>query len=529
MGRELKARIRLAVLIAALCAAVLPASALADTTTALPGVPLSVYVGQRGQLQAFRDNSDTGIFFAPFLQTGDAGFFLALPSGYTGDTTPRVFGFSGFTGPHGLDEYTLGTQLPPTGAGTAADPLEQVTSYAVSNESETTEILQVTQHTLYVNGSQQFKVIWEVHNATAGAVKFKAIAAADFYFDGSDRGTGIYTDGPPRFVGGTNADTGNSGGFLEATGSGLQPWSAYQALEFGSLPEQVWGKVQGAASTSGASFDDTVIGESVDNAGGVEWDQDASGAGLPAGATRRFELSIRNAVPAGMQITPSNAGAPQGVPINFTATVVNSDGVPYAGRTLRYQINGANPGTGSLTLDANGQATVTDPGTNAGADTVIAFVDFNNDGLREPAEPQASALGTFVDNVAPSCTVKVTGDRPGGGGGAGKPLVITVNCSETATVTAATTLQTIPAAGRASVSKKAKPVKIKLKPTSATVAPGKPFPVKIIVPPKVLRKYAGRTLRASIKVTARDSSHNVKSATVSSKVHLAKITKAKRG
>lgn len=520
---------RRTVLVAALCTAALPASALADTTTALPGAPLSVYVGQRGQLQAFRDNSASGIFYAPEALAGDAGFFLALPSGYTGDTTPRVFGFTGTTGPFGLDEYKLGTQLPPTGAGTSADPFQQITSYAVSNESETSEILQVTQHTLYVTGAQQFTVIWEVHNPTKSAVKFKAIAAADFYFDGSDKGTGIYTDGPPRFIGGTNADSGASGGFLEVTGSGWPPWSAYQALEFGSFSDQVWGKVQGAASRSGASFDDTVIAESVDDAGGVEWDQDASGVGLAAGATRKFELNISSAVPAAMQITPSNAGSPKGVPINFTTAVANSDGVPYAGRTVRYQINGVNPGTGALTLDGNGQGTITDPGSNAGADTVVAFVDFNNDGTRQPAEPQASALGTFVDNVAPDCTVKVSGDRPGGGGGAGKPLKITVSCNEAATVTAATTLTTIPAAGRASASRKTKSVKIKLKPTSATVAPGKAFPVKIVVPRKVLRKYAGKTLRASIKVTARDSSHNSKSVTATSKVHLAKIKKAKRG
>jgi hypothetical protein len=518
---------RRTVLVAALCAAALPASALGDTTTALPGAPLSVYVGQRGQLQAFRSGSDSGIFFAPQEQAGDAGFFLALPSGYTGDPTPRVFGFTGTTGPFGLDEYKLGTQLPPTGAGTIADPFQQLTSYAASNESETSEILQVTQHTLYIAGSQQFRVIWEVHNATGSAVHFKAIAAADFYFDGSDRGTGIYTEGPPRFIGGTNADSGASGGFLEATGSGLQPWSAYQALEFGPLPEQVWGEVQGAASTAGPTFDDTVIGESVDDAGGVEWDQDASGVGLAAGATRRFELSILSAIPAALQILPGNGGSPQGVPINFTATATNSDGVPYAGRSLRYQINGANSGTGIVTLDANGQGTITDPGTNAGADTVVAFVDFNDDGTREPAEPQASALGTFVDNVAPSCKVKVTGDRAGGGG-AGKPLKITVSCDEVATVTAATTLKTIRAGGRASLSKKMKPVKLKLKPTRATVAPGKPFPVKFVIPPKVLRKYAGKTLRASIKVTARDSSHNVRSVTTTSKVHLAKIKKAKR-
>jgi hypothetical protein len=518
-----------AALLALVLTATLTASALADTTTALPGDPLTVYVGQRGQLQAFRAGSDSGIFFAPSSQVGDAGFFLAFPAGFTGEATPRVFGFQGQAGPFGLDDYTPISQAPTTGSGTPSDPFVQVTKYGVSIDSGATDILVVTQTTSYVNGGQQFHLRWDVHNASGNAVTFKAFAAADFYFDGSDRGTGIYTDGPPRFIGGTNSDTGNSGGFAEVLGGGLQPWSAYQALAFGSGANEVWGKIEDAASTSAATFDNTVGGESMDNAGGTEWDQDATGTGLAADATRSFEITTRSAVPAVLQLNPTNGGSPQGVPITFTATATNTDGVPYTGRTLRYEIAGVNPGAGSVTLDANGSGAITDPGANAGADTVVAFVDFNNDGTRQPAEPQASALGTFVDNVAPTCTVKVTGDRPGGGG-AGKPLVITVNCTESATVTAATTL-TAPAAKKASASakkKKKKTVKIKLKTTSATVNPGQAFPVKVAIPRKVRTKYAGKTLKATIKVTARDSSGNVKSVTATRKIKLAKIKKAKK-
>ena len=407
-----------AALSALVLTAVFTASALADTTTALSGDPLTVYVGQRGQLQAFRAGSDTGIFYAPTSQVGDAGFFLAFPSGFMDEPTPtpRVFGFGGTAGPRGLDEYTPISQSPTTGSGAPSDPFHQVTSYGVSIDSGAADILVVTQTTTYVNGAQQFHLRWDVHNASTNAVHFKALAAADFYFDGSDRGTGIYTDGPPRFVGGTNSDTGNSGGLAEVTGGGLEPWSAYQALEFGSDPNQVWGKVQDAASATGPSFDNTVGGDSMDNAGGTEWDQDATGAGLAVSATRSFELTVRNAVPAALQLTPTNGGAPKGVPINFTATATNTDGVPYAGRTVRYEITGVNPGAGAVTLDVNGSSTITDSGANAGADTVVAFVDFNNDGARQPAEPQASALGTFVDQVPPACKVKVSGDRPGGGG-----------------------------------------------------------------------------------------------------------------
>jgi hypothetical protein len=118
-----------------------------------------------------------------------------------------------------------------------------------------------------VNGAQEFLVRWEVKNASASApLHLKAMVAADFYFDGSDRGTGIFTEGPPRFIGGTNADTGNSGGFIKVL-STSPPWSHYQALEFGGAAHQVWGKIAASASSTDPSFDDTVIGDQVDNAG----------------------------------------------------------------------------------------------------------------------------------------------------------------------------------------------------------------------------------------------------------------------
>jgi hypothetical protein len=523
-----------AALFAVVLTAALTAPALADTTTALSGNPLTVHVGQRGQLQAFRLGSDTGIFYHPTNPVGDAGFFLAFPSGFTGDTTARVFGFNGSAGPDGLDDYTPLTQSATTGSGTASDPFQQVTSYGVSINAGVTDLLVVTQTTTYVNGTQQFHLRWNVHNASGNTVHFKALTAADFFFDGSDRGTGIFTAGPPRFIGGTNSDTGNSGGFAEVTGGTLTPWSAYQALAYGGSADQVWGKIEAAASTTTATFDNSVLGDTADNAGATEWDQDATGTGLAAGGDRQYELEARSAVPSALQLTPTNGGAPRGVPINFTATATNTDGVPYAGKTLRYQITGVNPGAGSVVLNGAGSGTITDPGANAGADTVVAYVDFNGDGTREPAEPQASALGTFVDNVAPGCTVKVSGDRPGGGG-AGKPLVITVNCNEAATVTAATTL-TVPAARRSSASataskkkpKKKKAVKIKLKTATAIVQPGQKFPIKVAISKKLRKKYAGKTLKATIKVTARDASGNVKTVTANKKIKLAKFKKAKK-
>jgi hypothetical protein len=504
-----------AVALLALCAA--GASEALAEPVALGGSPLNVYIGDRGQLQAFRAGEPNGIYYRPTNQEGDAGFFLADVDSHT------VYGFDGAAGPHGLTDYTVLTAGSVTGSGTAGDPLMQVTTYSAGAD------LVVTQTTTYVNGSQFFTVVWSVKNNGA-PVQFKAFTAADFFFDGSDRGTGIYTQGPPQFIGGTNADTGNSGGFAEVPGT--TAWSRYQALAYGGGSDQVWGKIEGAAASATPTFDNTVIGEQLDNAGGVEWDQYASGGGLASAATATFSLVARSAVPSALQITPPNAGSPRGVPINFTVRALDTNGTPYAGKTIRYSITGPNAATGQATTAADGSAVITDPGTNAGADTVVAFLDFNNNGTREPVEPQASALATFVDKIAPTCKVKVSGDRPGGSGGAGKPLVISVNCSEQAAVTVQTTLAPRSARSRAAAIDKKKKAKkkvtIKLKTTRITVGPGQAVPVSLKLPASVRKKYAGKTLRATITVTARDASGNVKKTKANRDVKLAKLKKKKR-
>ena len=509
---RLVAAVAAALALGALAAASAPAA-----TTALGGNPLNVYVGDLGQLQAFRAGETSGLYYHPLGHEGDAGLFLALrPSG-------PVYGFDGSAGPHGLTDYTFLSQSPVTGTGSAADPLMLVTEYDAGAS------LDVTQTTTYVNGTQQFTVRWDVHNGSGSAVRFKALAAADFFFEGSDRGTGIFTQGPPRFIGGTNADTGRSGGFAELLGppTNSPAWSAYQALAYGNDPSEVWGRVEGASANDGASFDNTVVGEQVDNAGGVEWDQYAV-TGLPNGSTATFALTARSAVPSALQISPPNAGSPQRVPINFTVNAVDTNGQPYAGKTIRYQITGANPTTGQATVGADGNAVITDPGTNAGADTVVAFLDFNNNGVREPVDPQASALATFVDNIRPSCKVKVSGDRPGGSGGEGKPLVITVTCGEGATVTIKTSLQQAGAASRAAAvdkKKRKKKVTVKLKTRKVVVTAGKGLRVSYKIPNSVRRKYAGRTMRITTTASARDLAGNTSTAKATRTVKFAKYKK----
>jgi hypothetical protein len=231
-------------------------------------------------------------------------------------------------------------------------------------------------------------------------------------------------------------------------------------------------------------------------------------------------------VPAALRLQPSNSGAPRGVPINITAIATDTSGTPYTGKLLRYRIIGPNAGSGTRTVAANGTATITDPGTVAGRDTIVAFVDFNGDGVRQPVEPQASALATFVDSIAPSCRVSVSGTQVGGSG-AGKPLVINVNCNEPASVRVSTTLQ-VPrnlSSADAAARRRSRTRKIKLKAVTKTVAPGRRVPLRIKIPKSVRRKYAGKRLTAKVSVRVTDASRNAKTVKRTKKIKLRKLRK----
>ncbi|QEC46959.1 hypothetical protein FSW04_04715 [Baekduia soli] len=544
-------KLRAAATIAAFAVAAVAATA--GTASAVPAIqtiassPITVYIGDQGQMQAHRDGDQSNIFFAPGNQAGDAGFFLAFPTLPSGpaqqaDLSGKVFGFSGSAGPFlSSTEYVPRSQAAPTGSGSAADPFRQVTTYAINTQGAPTpanDSVLVTQTTTYVAGSQTFGVRWDVQNKSGAVLRFKAITGADFYFEGSDVGTGIFTQGPPRFIGGTNADTGRSGGFVEVGApSASPPWSAYQALRYSDpTGNDVWSKVEHSADAATASLDDTVVGDPVDNAGAVEWDQYLDPARTLANdATATFELNVRTSVPAALQFDQTNAGAPQGVPITITATAKDTSDTPYTGKPLRFSITGANTLSGQVAIDANGNAPITDPGTNAGADTIVAFVDLNNNGVREANEPQGSALATFVDHTPPSCKVSVSGDRPVSSGGSGRPLIITVNCDSPATVVATSSLTiTVPVARRASASasatdakakkkkKKTKKIVVKLRTATATVLPGQALPVKFAIPSSVTKKYPGALVKATIKVTATDQAGNVATTTTVRNIRIAK-------
>lgn len=433
----------IAAIAAALCG---PAPATArslTTTTALGGSPFNVIVGDRGQLQGFLAGQPRGIFFNPTSLAGDAGFFLAFPEDASApeDVRGRVFGFEGGAGPAGPSEYLPRGQSTVSGSGVPGSPLTQETRYAVTDFAGSA-VAEVTQTTSYLNGQGRFRVDWTVTNASGGPLNFRALAAADFYYDGDDFGTGFFAPGPPRFVGGTNADTGRTGGLEEVSDGGVLPWTAYEALAYGSgepsydddldeLRRYVWWVVDNAWD-DGVGFTDTVMRGHVDNAGGVEWDQYRTVA-LAAGQQARFALVVRAAIPATLQLLPANGGrTPQGSPLATTVVALDTDGRPFAGRNLHWAIAGVNPGQGVVPIGADGTAAIVDAAANLGSDTVIAFVDLNANGVHDPNEPSGQTAVTVVDVTPPVCSATIPPGRAGGAGASARPVIVTITCNEVA-------------------------------------------------------------------------------------------------
>lgn len=361
---------RFKLLLAAVCAlALLPASAQAAT---IDGDRLDVMLDPDGNVQVLALGQSSFSFYPPGTEAGDAGFFVSLSGGTT-------YGPPLGAGPEDV-EYTAGTSGPVTGSGTAGSPYQQVTVYSAGSDAE------ITQTTTYVKGERSFKQRFELKNTSGGSLQYQAFTAADLFLEGSDFGVGFFTPGPPKVVGGLSEATGRAGGLREVAGS---PWSAYQEAYY----DDIWDNV------FGAGLENSIVASSIDNGIGVQWNE----SGLGAGSTATYEVEWQFGL-GGLTASPPSAQLGTGSFHEVTLTATDANGGLVSGGTIRYEISGANPESGTKKTGGNGKAKVGWVGDNAGTDTLNAYLDEDGDKKQDPGEPEASADAVFVDpetNVPP--------------------------------------------------------------------------------------------------------------------------------
>jgi hypothetical protein len=382
--------------LAALCMgllamAIAPASAL-GVTQVIPGNGvgpfghnLTIYVGDNGQLQAKSGEAFStvqGMFFG--TDTGPASQHNHLR----------------LKGAPPLDAVITNTfeqvsNGPVTGNGTPSSPFQNVT--VMDAQVGGVDVLRIRQTVLYVPYEQKFRVVWDITNVDGAmrTIPFIWGTSADLYIDGSDLGTGVFIDGPNRFVGGTNSVSRTTGGLQEVTSSLLPgestptvipPWASYQEGHYSTVTSRL---------TSNDAFTNTIDPNLVDNGVGASFDSRAS-SGLTPGQTQRYEVIWHVKRPTPLSASPASAAEELPGDHEVTLTLVDALFNPVPGERLNYEITGANPGSGQLATGPSGQAVVKWTGVNPGLDTLTAYADADKDGVRDLEEPAASATMNWL-------------------------------------------------------------------------------------------------------------------------------------
>lgn len=398
-GRMLGA-LRLAMVLTLLGLALGAGPAVAEEAAmTIPGSPFSVSIGPLGQCQS--SYSGHGSNYGGSATIGECGFFLAFPSAGAGQPTDlkgTTFGGVAVAGHPGLSLYREDVRSLVGGSGTAASPYEQITSFDVVDSAKKEDAV-IIERTTYVNGAPQFTSTYTVKNLSGGNLYFRAIYAGHLLAAGGPKEVGAFLSGPPRFIGGQNAAAGFLGGFQEAPSPAL-PWNHFEEL---SLPK-FWTTLESSFNETQA-FKDAIEPTEGESGAGVEWDQRVStplpaSTLLPSEEEQAFTIINRTQIPAGLQVSPAAHTLTQGQTETVALTALDTGGQPFAGRSVRYTVIGANPQSGSVKLNTAGQTQISYVGKNAGIDTIRMFVDLAGTGIQTAGDPAGTATATFVPSQA---------------------------------------------------------------------------------------------------------------------------------
>ena len=126
---------------------------------------------------------------------------------------------------------------------------------------------------------------------------------------------------------------------------------------------------------------------------------DSDGDQQPDAGEANAQASVRwrSQPPATITISPTAETMLAGTQRCNSITVQDADGVGTADRIVRYRVTGANPlPEGQATTDFGGSAQGCYTGADPGTDTITVYVDSDEDGVRDPDEPQTTATRRWL-------------------------------------------------------------------------------------------------------------------------------------
>jgi hypothetical protein len=352
-------------------------------TITIDGSPLNVSADDTGLFQATFDGGATGEFLARPNSVAYAGLSAALP---VSAAAANLTAFGALAG----NQFQATAGQPPTltGSGVDGDPFVVTSNYdAVSGG---VPFLHVTGRVSYVNGSPDVTVSYTVTNVRQDQMTMpvRLFEAGDLVVAGNDSGTGAFTAGPPREVGAVHPLLLGYDRLLEIT-----PWTHFQEATLSVIQNAVSNPSQAAQGMA-----DTINPTRVDTAAGAQWNFATLAPGVPVVVAALWRFARTS--PLDLVVTSATQALGRAAVVNVSAR--NGDGSPDPGRSVRYSIVGANPGSGAVTTNVGGTAAITWTGTKLGTDTLTAFVDRDGNGLRDVnSEPQQTATVVWTPPPPP--------------------------------------------------------------------------------------------------------------------------------
>ena len=296
-----------------------------------------------------------------------------------------------------LAERTYGTNSSYAGAfygETQSDPVRdgdtivQRSSWVV-RVSEV-DHLRVRQVARLRDGEDSVRLTWSVENLTGDPVRVRIGTTGDLVVGGSDSGAPV-SDESPRFVG-IEHSSGIAAGIEAVTASrlpGEQADVTVPAFTAFGVRTSGYSLLDAMTSTLGIGGPIPATGE-VDGVG-VEWsDHAGEGQALGVGpaAAARYEAVWRMRRPAALHLSPPSDVAETRHEHRVTATLLDDNRLPDNGVTLRWSITGQHPQQGSAPSAGLGQAVIAWTGRTVGRDELTVYADRDDDGKRDPGEPQ---------------------------------------------------------------------------------------------------------------------------------------------